>query len=55
MYKAFELLGILRIKSTSILNEIKLPIQNRIVIARHKIAQLWSDLKDNWSKAESTS
>lgn len=47
------MLDILRRKSTSILNKIKLLIQNRVVIARHKIAQLWSSLKDNWSKGES--
>lgn len=54
MYEAFGMLGIFRIKSTSILNKIKLSIQNRVVIARRKTAQLWSGLKDNWSQAEST-
>lgn len=46
IYEAFGMLDILRRKSTSILNKIKLLIQNRVVIARHKIAQLWSSLKD---------
>lgn len=32
------MLGILRIKYTSILKEIEFPIQNRLVIAEHKIA-----------------
>ena len=54
MYEAFGLLGILRIKSTSMLNKIKLPIPNKVVIARHKIAQLCRSLKDSWSQAEST-
>lgn len=36
------------------LRRIKLPIQNRVVIARHETAQLCNDLKDSWSQAEST-